>query len=77
MKDIYFAYEERDREKFLYPPLRKDMVIGIGANYEIFHDLYINGEFRYSEISDDKKGRTPTFLLGNKGGFTLGMQYGL
>lgn len=64
-------------EVFLYPPLRTDRTIGIEAHYEIFHELFVKGFFRYSSVSDDCTCRTADYELGKKQSVGLSLYYGL
>lgn len=77
LKDIYYAYKDRKQEEFLYSPVRKDNVFGLRGEYELFHDLNVHCEFKYSDISDEVDGRTPSFLIGEKSSFVIGGSYGL
>jgi hypothetical protein len=82
-KNIFYAYgfDDRDefekREPFLYGETRKDFRFGFKADYEFIHNGYANLSYQYSDISDEKNGRTPDYLLNQKHKFSFGFSYGL
>jgi Capsule assembly protein Wzi len=77
LTDVYYAYEEREVEKFLSGPLRTDHLINFEIIYEPLHNLYMKGVYQYSDISDEEEGRTLSFLLGNNNSFSFSVSYGL
>lgn len=77
MNDIVEAYKDRKNLPFLYGTLRKDFRYGVKASYEILHDLFVKAEYEYSNITDQDKTRTQTFMSGHKNSFMLLVNYGL
>jgi len=77
LKDIALAYSGGSREKFLYRPLRKDFIMGINCEYEPLHDLFIQAEYIYSDISDEDPDRTELWMLGEKNSYAFTVRYGL
>lgn len=75
--DIYYGYEDKISEEFLYGPVRKDNKFGIEVSYEFIHELFIQGKYSYTDITDEQPGRTPDFLLGKKNNFSLALYYGI
>ena len=75
--DNYYAYENRIGLPFLYGERRNDFRLNFSVNYNPLHNLFIKGEYDYSEISDELPDRTPEFLLGIKNSFNLSILYGL
>jgi len=76
LKEIDVVYNNREDLKFLYSPVRSDFYLGVDANYEIFHELFVEGSYRYSNISDEDEIRTEDFMLGSQNYFSLGFRYG-
>lgn len=74
--DIYYAYDS-NVEEFLYGELRQDICIGMNVTYEPIHELYVEFNYRYSDISDELNGRTPQFQLGMHHSYTFNVCYGL
>lgn len=77
LKDIQFAYDGGESERFLYSPLREDKIIGININYEIIHEFFIEGSFVYSSIVDQEDNRTAEFMLGRHKNIELAIYYGI
>ena len=75
--DIYIAYHDPPDLPFLYAPKRTETKIELQADYEILHNLYLQGRYRFSDISDEKVGRTLDFRLGKKNSYSLALSYGL
>lgn len=78
MRDIYFAYK-KDSEKipFLDGDKRTEFNLKLEVYYEALYNLYIQGRFQYSNISDEDIYRTPSYLLENSNSFQLTIAYGL
>ena len=76
LNEIDDVYNEREDLPFLYFPVRKDFYLGIDVSYELIHDLYFEGSYRYSNISDEDEIRTEDFMLGSQNYFSLGFRYG-
>ncbi len=72
---IKYAYDSKV-EPFLFSPVRTDFYLGLDVSYEIFHELFVEGSYRYSEISDEDENRTENFMLGSKNYFSIGFRYG-
>jgi len=64
-------------EPFLYGTVRNDFYLGFDASYEIIHELFIEGSYRYSDISDEDVNRTEEFMLGKQNYFSVGFRYGV
>jgi len=79
MEEIYYAYGGKDEKdlNFLYAPLREDKVFGFSFRFEYIHDLVLEGDYKYSSISDEDELRTPAFLPGKKHSFGLTLYYGM
>jgi len=77
MKDIYYAYKDRKPLNFLYGPLRKEKIVELKILYEPLYNVYLQGKYQYSEISDEESDRTPSFMLGQKNSFSVSLSYGL
>lgn len=75
--DIYYNYYDQIAEPFLQPPVRREERFSFEASYEFIHDLFVDGYFTYSNVTDQDPTRTPAFLLGKKNSFGITVQYGL
>lgn len=75
--DIYYAYNDPPKLDFLYGDKRNENRIKLTINYEFMNNIYLNGYWSYSEINDEKDGRTQSFLLGSKNSFSLSLSYGM
>lgn len=73
---IKYAYDSVV-EPFLYAPVRRDFYLGFDASYEIIHELFIEGSYKYSDITDADENRTEYFMLGKQNYFSLGFRYGV
>jgi len=73
----YYAYELDAGQPFLYGPVRREFDVGIEGTHEVYHDLTVSADVRYSSISDQDSLRTQKFLLGKKVSFGLSVSYGL
>jgi len=65
-----------------YPPTfygerRDDFNITLLCSWQPIRNLYLNGFYSYSDISDQEAGRTPTFKLGAHNNFGFAIYYGL
>ncbi len=63
-------------EKFLYGPLRVDKIVGFNAQYEYLQDLKVTLNLTYSNITDEDKSRTPSYLLGKHANGSISFSYG-
>ncbi len=79
MEEIYYAYAGKDEKEldFLYSPLREDKTVGFLFRLEYLHDLILEGQYQYSEITDEDAYRTPSFMLGNNHSFGISLFYGI
>ena len=77
LNDIYYNYYEQVKEPFLLSPIRKEKRFSFEASYEVFHDLFADGYYSYSDVKDEDLTRTPEFLLGKKHSFGFSVHYGL
>jgi len=78
LKDITEAYSgsKNEQEEFLYGPLRKENSIGLDIRYNPFHEVYLNANYKYTDISDEDPMRTPDFQLGSNHNFSISLSYG-
>ena len=51
--------------------------IKLNIDYAFMHNVYFQGYWSYSDIKDEKEGRTQEFMLGNKNSFSFALSYGL
>lgn len=77
MNDIYYAYNDPVNLPFLYGEKRTENRIKLNIDYEFMHNIYLQGYYSYSDIKDEKEGRTEEFMLGNKNSMGLSIAYGL
>jgi hypothetical protein len=70
------VYRNKENLQFLYSPVRKDFYFGFDASYEIIHELFVEGSYRYSNITDEDETRTESFMLGSNNYFSVGFRYG-
>jgi hypothetical protein len=76
--DISLAYNaNRVSETFLYGANRQDNVFGFECKYQPIHELNIQLNYTYSEITDEENDRTPEFMLSKKNKVQFGVYYGL
>jgi hypothetical protein len=61
----------------LYGARRTEKKISLLVSWQPFHNLYIKGNYDYSDISDEEEGRTPEFMLGSYNNFGFSFFYGL
>lgn len=64
-------------EEFLYGLIRKETKIGFSATYELLFDLYTNLTYQFTNITDEDKSRTPSYMLGTKHAVEFNINYGL
>ncbi|MCF6271086.1 MAG: capsule assembly Wzi family protein [Melioribacteraceae bacterium] len=76
LKTIDEVYQNKEDLPFLYSPVRKDFYLGLDASYEVIHELFIEGSYRYSNITDEDEKRTENFILGPQNNFSIGFRYG-
>ena len=77
LKDIYIAYHDPPDLPFLFSPKRIDKSFTFKFDYEPYYNVYLQGEYRYSDITDEEVGRTQDFLLGIKNSFSIALSYGI
>jgi hypothetical protein len=75
--DIYIAYHDPPELPFLYAPKRTESKVQLQIDYEVLHNLYLQGNYTYSDIADEEIGRTQNFLLGINNSFFIALSYGL
>ena len=63
--------------QFLYGPHKGYKDVRMEVSYEVIHTGFVKGYYEYTDIYDDEAGRTPEFMKGGKGGFGVGVRYGL
>ena len=61
----------------LYGERRNDFNLTLTCKWQPIHNLYLNGFYSYSDISDQESGRTPEFKLGANNNFGFAIYYGL
>ena len=76
MLDIYYAYNDPQPLSFLYGEKRHESRVKLSIDYEVMHNLYLQGNWSYSDIKDEKAGRTVDFLVGSKHNIALSVAYG-
>ena len=70
-------YQYKDPgEEFLYGKRRIESNIGVNISYQPFHDVFINGYYTFSDISDEDENRTPNYQLGNTSSYGITVAYG-
>ena len=62
---------------FMWGTLRKDYALTLACTWTPYHDTYANVYYKYSSITDQQKGRTPVYMLGDKNSFGVTLSYGL
>ena len=79
LEEIYYAYSDSSNKSisFLGSPLRKDKRFGFSVSYEFMHDLFLQGNYTHSVITDEDAVRTQPFLKNSKNAFDLLIYYGL
>jgi len=60
----------------LYGDRRNDFKLNLSCEWQPIHNLYLNGFYEYSDISDQEEGRTPQFQLGASNNFGASISYG-
>ena len=63
-------------EAFLYGKRRIESNFGVNISYQPFHDVFINGYYTFSDISDEDENRTPNYQLGNTSSYGITVAYG-
>jgi len=78
LKDITEAYGggNTEQEEFLYGPIRKENTVGLNIKYNPLHEVYLNVNYKYTDISDEDPLRTPNFQLGSNHNFSISLSYG-
>lgn len=77
MDSISVAYKTKTTKPFLYGKVRNDTYFGFEATYEYLHDLGIKAFYKYSDITDEDKTRTPSSILGKQSTFGVSVNYGM
>ncbi|MBU2506408.1 MAG: hypothetical protein KJ799_06765, partial [Bacteroidetes bacterium] len=72
-----FGYNDDVDEPFLYGLLREDIYLGLETQYEIIHEFFIKGIYKYSVITDEDNLRTPDWMLGKNHNLSIELYYGL
>lgn len=60
----------------LYGARRTDKNASFAIKWQPVHNLFVEGYYQYSNISDEEEGRTPDFMLGAKNNIGLSVYYG-
>ena len=60
----------------LYGARRIDKNISLKLVWQPVHNLFVEGYYQYSNISDQEAGRTPEFMLGSHNNFGFSIYYG-
>ena len=60
----------------LYGARRTDKNFSFEVSWQPVHNLYVEGYYQYSSISDEETGRTPDFILGSNNNFGFSVYYG-
>ncbi len=61
----------------LYGARRTDKRISLEVTWQPVHNLFVKGNYSYSDISDEEDGRTPNFMLGTYNNFGVSLFYGM
>lgn len=61
----------------LYGERRNDFNLAISCSWQPIRDLFFNGFYNFSDISDQEIGRTPSFKLGAHNNFGFAAYYGM
>lgn len=77
LKDISFAYKNRVYLPFLYEPLRKEISVELKSVYELYHDAFAEFSYKFTDIKDEDKTRTPEWMKGSKHSFSFAVYYGM
>ena len=77
LKDISYAYINRENLPFLYSPLRKEYSVQTEIKYEVIRDAYFELQLKYSDISDEDSTRTFSWMLGKKFSLAFSLRYGI
>lgn len=77
LADIYIAYHDPPNLPFLYAPERNEYKLVLQVDYEILHNLFFQGNYSYSDITDEQINRTPGYLIGKNNSFFMSLSYGL
>lgn len=62
---------------FLYGAKYEERSAGIELSYEYIHDLFVKLNYKFTDISDDDKTRTPSYMLGKHHSFGISLYYGI
>jgi hypothetical protein len=76
MDSVKYQYMQGGRS-FLYGLLRKEKNIGVEASYEFMHDLIAKLSLKFSDVTDEDKTRTPSYMLGKLSSFGITVNYGM
>ena len=73
--------EPEQQYELPYPPTlygvrRIDKNVSFGVKWQPFHNLFLEGYYQYSNITDQEEGRTPDFMLGSHNNFGFSVYYG-
>jgi hypothetical protein len=60
----------------LYGARRIDKNVSLNIVWQPVHNLFVEGYYQYSNISDEEEGRTPQFMLGSNNNFGFAVYYG-
>jgi hypothetical protein len=60
----------------LYGARRTDKNATFAIKWQPVHNLFVEGYYQYSNISDEEEGRTPDFMIGANNNIGLSVYYG-
>ena len=60
----------------LYGERRNDFKLNLTCLWQPIHNVYVNGFYEYSHITDEEDGRTPEFKLGAHNNYGISASYG-
>jgi len=76
-KELHEEQYEPSYPSILYGNKYNEKSIVIEISYEYIHDLFVKLNYKYSDISDEDKTRTPSFMLGKQSSFGVSVYYGM
>jgi len=62
---------------FLYGAKYEEKSASIELSYEYIHDFFVKLNYKYTDISDEDKTRTPSYMLGKHHSFGISLYYGM
>jgi hypothetical protein len=76
-KELPVQQYESPYPSFLYGAKYEEKSTSIELSYEYIHDLFVKLNYKYTDISDEDKTRTPSYMLGKHRSFGISLYYGM